>query len=126
MLVLRYVDKPTQFRLRSPSCRKVEVQAVGRRHEREKKRHQAPIGEALTRDRVGRVGKSHPASGERAQKAQPAYAVKQRTGPDHAPVFTVEVRIPGEESEQGEGSTKRDAEQDAARRMLLRLGLWKE
>ena len=62
----------------------------------------------------------------RAEKAPPVYAVKQRLGPDHAPVFTVEVRIPGEESEQGEGSTKRDAEQDAARRMLLRLGLWKE
>jgi ribonuclease-3 len=65
-------------------------------------------------------------SGPRADKTQPVYAVKQRLGPDHAPVFTVEVRIPGEESEQGEGSTKRDAEQDAARRMLLRLGLWKE
>jgi ribonuclease-3 len=64
--------------------------------------------------------------GLRAEKTQPAYAVKQRLGPDHAPVFTVEVRVPGEESEQGEGSTKRDAEQDAARRMLLRLGLWKE
>jgi ribonuclease-3 len=62
----------------------------------------------------------------RAEKTQPAYTVKQRLGPDHAPVFTVEVRVPGEESEQGEGSTKRDAEQDAARRMLLRLGLWKE
>jgi ribonuclease-3 len=65
-------------------------------------------------------------AGARADKAQPVYAVKQRMGPDHAPIFTVEVRIPGKESEQGEGSTKRDAEQDAARRMLLRLGLWKE
>jgi ribonuclease-3 len=65
-------------------------------------------------------------SGTRTEKAQPVYAVKQRSGPDHAPLFTVEVRIPGEESEQGEGSTKRDAEQDAAHRMLLRLGLWKE
>ena len=64
--------------------------------------------------------------GPRAEKTQPAYTVKQRLGPDHAPVFTVEVRVPGQESEQGEGSTKRDAEQDAARRMLLRLGLWKE
>ena len=65
-------------------------------------------------------------AGARAQKAQPVYAVKERLGPDHAPVFTVEVRIPGQETEQGEGSTKRDAEQDAARRMLLRLGLWEE
>jgi len=65
-------------------------------------------------------------NGARAQKSQPVYAVKQRIGPDHAPVFTVEVRIAGQQSEQGEGSTKRDAEQDAARRVLLRLGLWKE
>jgi len=64
--------------------------------------------------------------GARTEKTQPVYAVKQRMGPDHAPVFTVEVRIPGQQSEQGEGSTKRDAEQDAAHRMLLRLGLWKE
>ena len=62
----------------------------------------------------------------RAERAPPVYSVTQRSGPDHAPVFTVEVRIPDSESEQGEGSTKRDAEQDAARRMLLRLGLWKE
>ncbi len=65
-------------------------------------------------------------SSPRTEKTQPIYAVKQRLGPDHAPVFTVEVRIPGQEIEQGEGSTKRDAEQDAARRMLLRLGLWEE
>jgi ribonuclease III len=62
----------------------------------------------------------------RAEKTPPVYSVTQRLGPDHAPVFTVEVRIPGGDSEHGEGSTKRDAEQDAARRMLLRLGLWKE
>ncbi|HEY4265268.1 MAG TPA: ribonuclease III [Micropepsaceae bacterium] len=64
-------------------------------------------------------------SGALPRKTQPAYAVKERSGPDHAPVFTVEVRIAGHEGETGEGSTKREAEQDAARRMLERLGLWK-
>jgi len=64
-------------------------------------------------------------SGVLREKAQPAYAVKERMGPDHAPIFTVEVRVPGHEPERGEGPTKREAEQDAARRMLARLGAWK-
>ena len=61
-------------------------------------------------------------SGALEKKLQPSYSVKSRVGPDHAPVFTVEVRIAGLEPETGEGPTKRDAEQAAARRMLTRLG----
>jgi ribonuclease-3 len=64
-------------------------------------------------------------SGALPEKAQPAYTVRGRTGPDHAPVFTVEVRVAGGDTEPGQGLTKREAEQDAARRMLERLGLWK-
>ena len=63
-------------------------------------------------------------SGALPKKAQPAYVMTERIGPDHAPVFTVEVRIPGRDSQTGEGSSKREAEQDAARRMLASLGLW--
>jgi ribonuclease-3 len=63
-------------------------------------------------------------SGALPKKAQPSYVVKERIGPDHAPSFTVEVRLAGFEPQSGEGSTKREAEQDAARRMLERLGLW--
>jgi ribonuclease-3 len=65
-------------------------------------------------------------SGALPKRVQPAYVVKERIGPDHAPVFTVEVRVSGHDAQIGEGSTKRDAEQDAARRMLTSLGLWKE
>ncbi len=65
-------------------------------------------------------------SGALPAKAQPVYAVRERMGPDHAPVFTVEVRIPGHDPERGEGPSKREAEQDAARRMLWRLGVWKQ
>ena len=65
-------------------------------------------------------------SGALPKKAQPAYVVKERIGPDHAPIFTVEVRLPDHDAQMGEGSTKREAEQDAARRMLTSLGLWKE
>jgi ribonuclease-3 len=64
-------------------------------------------------------------SGALAAKAQPVYAVTERTGPDHAPLFTVQVRIPGHESQSGEGPSKREAEQAAARRMLENLGIWK-
>jgi ribonuclease III len=64
-------------------------------------------------------------SGALPAKAQPVYAVKKRLGPDHAPVFTVEVHLPGHDAEKGEGPTKREAEQEAARRMLSRLGVWK-
>ena len=63
-------------------------------------------------------------SGALPTKAQPGYALVSREGPDHAPVFMVEVNIPGEAPERGEGPSKRDAEQDAARRMLVRLGVW--
>jgi ribonuclease-3 len=63
-------------------------------------------------------------SGALPKKAQPAYVVKERLGPDHAPIFTVEVRVPGYDAYTGTGPTKREAEQDAARRMLASLGLW--
>jgi ribonuclease-3 len=65
-------------------------------------------------------------SGVLREKVQPIYAVKERSGPDHAPMFTVEVKVPGHEPQKGEGPTKRDAEQDAAKRMLQRLGVWKQ
>ena len=64
-------------------------------------------------------------SGVLKPRAQPVYMMTERSGPDHAPMFTVEVRIPGYEPETGRGSTKRDAEQDAAKRMLHRLDIWK-
>jgi ribonuclease III len=63
-------------------------------------------------------------SGILPDKPQPKYRLTHRTGPDHAPSFTVEVELPGHEPEWGEGTTKREAEQAAARRMLLQLGLW--
>jgi ribonuclease-3 len=57
-------------------------------------------------------------------KSPPVYAMTGRTGPDHAPAFRVEVRVAGADGVTGEGATKRDAEQDAARRMLQQLGVW--
>lgn len=53
----------------------------------------------------------------------PVYKQTGREGPDHAPRFSVTVAVEGHEPETGFGGSKREAEQDAARRMLERLGL---
>jgi ribonuclease-3 len=57
----------------------------------------------------------------------PVYRVKSESGPDHRKRFLVEVRLktadalPGKQLARGMGSTKKHAEQDAARRALERL-----
>jgi ribonuclease-3 len=57
----------------------------------------------------------------------PVYRVKSESGPDHRKRFLVEVRLKTEEAEPGKplargmGSTKKHAEQDAARRALERM-----
>ncbi len=56
----------------------------------------------------------------------PTYSVAEQTGPDHAPKFRVMVKVKGTESEFGQGTSKRIAEQAAARSLLLREGVWTE
>ncbi len=51
----------------------------------------------------------------------PSYEQVRREGPDHAPRFWVKVSVSGQEPETGEGASKREAEQDAARRMLAKV-----
>jgi ribonuclease-3 len=57
----------------------------------------------------------------------PVYRVKSESGPDHRKRFIVEVRLkpaagePGTPLARGKGSTKKHAEQDAARMALERL-----
>lgn len=59
----------------------------------------------------------------RGKKAgAPVYTIIGREGPDHAPVFSVEVRVIGKEPQRGTGTSKREAEQDAAKRMLVSVG----
>ncbi len=57
--------------------------------------------------------------------AQPYYRVIKRSGPDHDPVFMVEVSISGFAPEIGQGSSKRYAERMAAEKILRREGIWK-
>jgi ribonuclease-3 len=56
----------------------------------------------------------------------PTYTVAEQTGPDHAPKFRVMVKVKGAETEFGLGTSKRIAEQAAARSLLLREGVWTE
>ena len=51
----------------------------------------------------------------------PRYTLVERTGPDHAPVFVVEVRAGGF-SATGTGSSKQDAERSAAQEVLRLSG----
>ncbi|PPD01779.1 MAG: ribonuclease III [Hyphomicrobium sp.] len=55
--------------------------------------------------------------------ALPKYSVVSRKGPDHAPRFTAEVIISGRAPAQGEGASKRIAEQEAATALLSREGV---
>ncbi|MBV1867451.1 MAG: ribonuclease III [Marinosulfonomonas sp.] len=51
----------------------------------------------------------------------PAYVETSRSGPDHAPIFAIEVRLASGESAQGKAATKRRAEQIAAGEMLAQM-----
>jgi ribonuclease-3 len=59
---------------------------------------------------------------------QPSYVLAQEAGPEHSKTFTVEVRLGAKNGENGtdfvgraQGSTKKTAEQEAARQLLAYL-----
>ncbi|NRA30865.1 MAG: ribonuclease III [Parvularculaceae bacterium] len=54
----------------------------------------------------------------------PTYRDVDRSGPDHAPEFTIEVRAGGLDPASAKGKSKRDAQGAAAREILLREGVW--
>ena len=54
----------------------------------------------------------------------PTYAIKERSGPDHAPRFVVAAQVEGFAEEIGLGASRRAAEQEAAHRVLLREQVW--
>ncbi len=51
----------------------------------------------------------------------PEYRTLDRSGPDHAPVFTVEARLEGGPQATGKAGTKKLAEQQAAAELLNRV-----
>ena len=61
------------------------------------------------------------AQGRGKSSAAPVYNLIGREGPDHAPRFVVEATVTGFAPERGEGGSKREAEQDAAAKILVKL-----
>lgn len=51
----------------------------------------------------------------------PRYVETSRSGPDHAPVFTITVELAGGHTETATAGSKRQAEQAAAKALLTRL-----
>ena len=58
----------------------------------------------------------------RPAKATPSYRLVRREGADHAPRFVVEALVKGFPAMTGEGGSKRQAEQDAAAKLLAAVG----
>ena len=80
-------------------------------------------------DRIGQVetdardAKSALQEHEQAKgHTPPRYEVVRREGPDHAPEFTVAVRLADGSEAQAKAASKRNAEQAAAQQMLDQLG----
>lgn len=51
----------------------------------------------------------------------PKYVQTDRSGPDHAPVFTIEARLENGERSRASAPSKRAAEQEAASMLLQQL-----
>ncbi|MHA6289631.1 ribonuclease III [Maricaulis sp. CAU 1757] len=58
----------------------------------------------------------------KAGHASPRYTMRERSGPDHRPIFTVEVSVAPLDPAVGEGGSKQAAERAAATALLQREG----
>ena len=56
-------------------------------------------------------------------KALPKYIFSRKTGPQHRPIFKTEVQIPNSKKVVGIGSSKKNAQQDAADKLLKILNI---
>lgn len=83
------------------------------------------FAEPLERAAAGTIGSDYKTRlQELAQArlgAQPRYRIVAESGPDHSKTFTVELELAGETYGAGEGRSKKDAEQNAAREALKKL-----
>lgn len=55
----------------------------------------------------------------------PDYTEVERSGPDHAPVFTIAVKVQGFAAENASGPSKKIAEHKSAEQFLIRENVWK-
>ena len=56
-------------------------------------------------------------------KLLPEYNLMSSKGPRHKPIFEVKVKIKNYKSELGKGSSKKDAEQQAAFKLIKKIGI---
>ena len=55
------------------------------------------------------------------ERKPPVYSLADRSGPQHAPTFVVQVEIPGAGTARAEGLSKQEAETEAAKALLEKL-----
>jgi len=82
-------------------------------------------GPAIAEQRAPKLSDPKTALQEWAQGAGrplPKYTVVERTGPDHAPTFTVEAVVEGYEPARAKGRSRQEAEKAAALALLEREG----
>jgi ribonuclease-3 len=83
------------------------------------------FGDAMAEAGRSRVVDDHKSELQESLQARglplPDYVVADEQGPAHQRVFVVDVRVAGEVVARGEGRTKKEAEQDAARRARARF-----
>lgn len=82
-----------------------------------------PVLDEVLREEMDNDSKSRLQEWAQAERGlTPHYVIIHNSGPDHERIFTAQVFIAAEALGEGEGSSKRAAEQAAARAALERLG----
>jgi len=56
-------------------------------------------------------------------KTLPVYTIQKQSGPQHSPVFKVEVKIENSKKYYASGTSKKDAQQNAAKKLLTDLNI---
>jgi ribonuclease-3 len=56
-------------------------------------------------------------------KTLPIYTIQKQSGPQHSPVFKVEVKIENSKKYYASGTSKKDAQQNAAKKLLADLSI---
>ena len=56
-------------------------------------------------------------------KSLPTYKLIKNSGPKHKPIFVVSAKIKNSKASHGKGFSKKDAEQNAAKKLLINLDL---
>jgi ribonuclease-3 len=58
-------------------------------------------------------------------KTLPIYTIQKQSGPQHSPIFKVEVHIKNSKKCYASGTSKKNAQQNAAQKLLINLKLSK-